>query len=72
LEQNFVEEEIIMKYFNFEELITKLGGIGASIQIVLGSVGFIFMIQFSYAISAIIHRKYLEKLRLYEIQKMET
>jgi len=65
LQQNFVQEDIELIYFNLEDLLTKLGGIGATLQIALGSVGALFMIQFALLIIGVIRRKQKEKLRLF-------
>ena len=44
LQPDFVQEDIIMTYYNFEDLLIKLGGIGATIQIAVGSLGALFMV----------------------------
>ena len=44
LDQNFVQENIVMKFFNLEDLLTKIGGITATINIALGALGVYFII----------------------------
>jgi len=71
LQQNFVQEDIVMKYFNIEDMLTKIGGITATINIALGFLGLYFMVQFHFAICEVIHRKEKETLRLFEIKIMK-
>ena len=52
------------------DLFSALGGIGASISLALGSLGFIFLINYSALISGVIHRKQKEKYRLYHTKRM--
>ena len=68
--QNFVQQDITMSYFDLEDLMSKLGGIGATLQIAIGSVGAFFMIQFALLLNGVIRRKQKEKLRLFSIEKM--
>ena len=49
------------------DLVSQLGGIGASISISVGSLGFIFVIIFAAQLTGVIHRKEKEKHRKYQI-----
>ena len=52
------------------DLISELGGIGASISLAAGSIGFVFVINYAALVSGVIHRKSKEQHRLHQIQKM--
>ena len=57
LNQDFIQEDITKTYYNLEDLFAKLGGIGATLQIALGSLGALFMIEFAMMINGVIRRK---------------
>ena len=41
---NFVESVYTFTYFNVMDLLSQLGGIGATVQIAVGAIGFIFIV----------------------------
>ena len=43
---NFVENVYTFTYFNLEDLLSQLGGIGATVQLGVGGIGFIFIVQY--------------------------
>ena len=70
LVMNFIQYNYRLEYFNLNDLFAKLGGISASVSLGVGSIGFIFIIQYVAQLSGIIHRKEKENLRLFKIKRM--
>ena len=50
--------------------MTQLGGISASISLAVGSIGFLFVLQYSALLSGVVHRKQMEKYRLFQMDAM--
>jgi hypothetical protein len=44
LRMNFVENVYTFTYFNIMDLLSQLGGIGATVQLGVGAIGFIFIV----------------------------
>jgi len=72
IKQEFIQEDVIRTYFNLEDLFAKLGGIGATLGILLKSFSAFFMIEFAILINGVIRRKQKEKLRLFKIKSMKN
>ena len=47
LSMNFIQYSYVDTYVNIVDVITALGGIGATISLAIGYIGFIFIIQFN-------------------------
>lgn len=62
LDINFVETVIKIHYYGAVDILSELGGLFASYNSVLASVGFLFLIFYFYQLSAMIHRKYVHKI----------
>ena len=43
---DFIQQEVRQTYYNAMDLISELGGIGATMKMGIGSLGFIFIILY--------------------------
>jgi hypothetical protein len=57
MRMNFIQYQYTKQYYNVEDLVTQLGGISASISLAVGSIAFLFTIQYSSLLSGVVHRK---------------
>ena len=64
---NFHQDTHVFEYFGMADLVSKLGGIGASLKIMLGSFTIFFCFQYMIGLSQAFHRRYQ-----YKYQKQET
>lgn len=43
---DFIEQEVRQTYYNAMDLLSELGGIGATLKLAIGGFGFIFIILY--------------------------
>ena len=67
---NFMQYSYIDTYINIVDVIQALGGIGATIGLLTGYIGFIFIIQYNAQLSGIISRKEKQKYRRFKIKEL--
>jgi len=67
---SFIQYQYTKTYYNLEDLITQLGGISASISLALGTVAFLFAIKYAALLGGVVHRKYKEMYRVFQIKAM--
>jgi hypothetical protein len=53
------------------DLVSQLGGIGATVQLGVGAIGFIFIVQYIAQLTGVIHRKKKEKYRMLKMTRLE-
>lgn len=68
---DFIELDYTKTYFNFMDFASAIGGVSATISVVLGAVGFIWAVNYAYQLSSIIKRNNRLKFRLYLLKKLE-
>jgi len=65
---DFTIQSYQFEYFSTVDIISQLGGIGATVKIVLAVLGPLVILQFMYEFSHIILRQAHQKIRVFRIK----
>ena len=58
LELQFKENVVQLDYFGIKDVVSELGGIGASLKMVMSIIGIIFIFQYVWGLAELFLRKY--------------
>ena len=61
---NFVESVTSIEYFGFLDVFSELGGLNASVNSIMASIGVLFLISYFHSLSTMINRKYKHKITI--------
>ena len=67
---DFEENNMIYEYYRYDDIVSSLGGIAASLKICTGVIATVTMIQFIYELADVFQRKYQYKYQKQEIFRM--
>lgn len=72
LNTDFIETVIRIHYYTVLDVFSELGGLFASYNSILGSIGFVFLISYFYSLSGMIHRKYVHKIDIQQVKQFQS
>jgi len=63
IEMDFDQEEITYNYYSVIDIVSGLGGISATVNLIIGVLGFAFLTHFIHDLAKMIQRKQLHKAK---------
>jgi hypothetical protein len=70
LSMDFIQYSYTDTYVNIVDVVTALGGIGATISLLTGYIAFLFIIQYNAQLSGVITRKEKDKYRRFKVKQL--
>ena len=69
---NFDQQIITLNYYSVLNIVSDLGGIGATVTLIVGLLATLFLIHFIFDISNMIKRKQIHKAKKIKVKKIIT